>query len=146
MPVIDPNEHGMIAGGEIMPNGEQRFRFTCAADGTGYIRTEGVGDSGWQNAHYHEGLIETWMIQRGRILFACEKDGRRRVEAYGPGDVLSSEPGVPHNMALYGDAVTHCVKHGVAVGNPQRNGADWYPTSPEFDAWTKSLTIDDITD
>ncbi len=135
---------GVVVSGEKMDNGEHRYRLMVGD--AGYIWTEPPANEQpkWQNAHYHKGIMETYVVQRGRMAFAEEKDGDRTVRLYGPGDVVSSVPGHAHNVYLFAGSAIHTVKHGESVGNPEKNGADWYPASLEFDAWSKALTEDDI--
>ena len=132
---------GFSTSGEVMPNGELRVR--CMQDsGSGYIWTEPPKDKkpGWQNAHYHLGSIETYIVERGMMAFVSESKGEIHVCLLEAGGVITSVPGNQHNVYLFAGSAIHTVKHGKAVGNPEKGGADWYPATEEFDAWTKTLS------
>ena len=140
MTILDLEKLGYTSGGEVMPNGERRIRFR-APDDTAYIRTEAGADGGWQNAHFHKGVRETYIVQSGTMIFATiMPDGSYGIVVYKPGEVVSSEPGTAHNVFLPTGAVIHTVKHGVAVGNPDKGAADWWPADDGFDRWTKNLS------
>lgn len=133
-------DHEIGTNGQQMPNGERRFRMT-APDDSAYIRTEAGEQGAWQNAHSHGGVRETYIVQSGWMAFATiGGDGSPHVVIYRAGEVVSSEPAHVHNVYLPAGAVIHTVKHGEAVGNPDKGGADWWPASGAFDAATKSLT------
>jgi mannose-6-phosphate isomerase-like protein (cupin superfamily) len=109
-------EHGVIAIHEQMPNGEMRFRLR-KRDGTAYIRTEAGATGGWQNSHFHQHVMETYVVQAGWMAFAellGEELSLRRLTA---NEIVTSCPGVVHNVYLSGHAVIHTVKHGEAQGN-----------------------------
>ena len=139
-------EVGINASGEVMDNGELRIR-CMHEDGSGYIRTEPPENQKpkWQNAHFHKGVRETYIVQKGLMAFASESpEGKMSIMLYEAGDVVTSVPYHQHNVYLYAGAVIHTVKHGEPVGNPQKGSTDWYPASHEFDAWTKRLSEADI--
>ena len=128
-----------------MDNGEYRFRL-MGPDNSGYIRTVmPATDKGWQNSHFHKGIYETIVVQKGWIgVVDLLPDGTRKVAVRKANDVWTSHPEHPHNIYMAAGAVTHCVKHGDDVGNPAKNGADWYEAPADFDTWSKSLTEADI--
>lgn len=134
---------GFVADGRIMDNGERRIRIK-APDGTAYIRTEMDRDGAWQNAHYHRGVFETYIVERGWIVAAEHWKLNQRCAVYVPGGIFTSRQYVEHNILMPRGAVIHTVQHGRPIGNPDKNGNDWYPASADFDAWTKSLTIEGI--
>lgn len=131
----EAHEHyGISASHEEMPNGERRFRLTDR-DGLGYIRTEAGASGGWQNAHLHQTLIETYIVQQGWIAAAELKQGIMTVAIFTAGNIWSSVPGTVHNVYMAGNAVTHTVKHGAEAAG------DWL-TSAEtkrLDMLTKTL-------
>ena len=134
----------ITTGSQEMPNGEIRHRL-MHEDGSGYIRTEAGPDGAWQNAHYHRGVRETYIVQKEWMAFATlMEDGSFEVHIYFPGEVISSELDQHHNVYLPAYAVIHTVKHGEAVGNPDKNGADWYEARVDFDKWTKDLSEADL--
>lgn len=145
---IDIAIAGLQANGEIMDNGETRYRLVHP-DGTAYIRTEAGRNGAWQNAHHHQGARETYAVETGWMALASEPDNEGRfgsVEVFFPGDTVTTKPHYNHNVYLPERAVIHTIRHGIdpGCGNPDKGGADWYPASEEFDAWTKSLTVEDI--
>jgi len=137
---------GISISGAKMDNGELRVR--CMQEsGSGYIWTESpTGDKPqWQNAHYHKGIHETYIVGKGNIAFASRvPDGDWVVQVYGVDTVITSQPEISHNVYLFAGSAIHTVKHGTPVGNPKKGGADWYPAADDFDTWTKSLSEEDI--
>ncbi len=127
-----------------MDNGEYRFRM-MAPDGSGYIRTAmPENDCGWQNGHHHGGVMETVIVQSGWIgVVELLPDGKRKVGVCKKGDIWTSHPEISHNIYMPAGAVTHCVKHGDDVINPDK-GSDWFPAPKDFDLWSKSLSEEDI--
>ena len=101
---------------EMTPGGELRFRLS-SADGTRYIRTVlPIGSEGeWQDAHYHRSVLETYIVQSGWIAFVEEVNGHPLARRLGPGDIVTTQPGVHHNIYMPAGAAIHTVKHGVAV-------------------------------
>lgn len=127
---------------ERMDNGEFRFRLMDKGQnsGWGYILTKiPESYSGWQNSHYHIGVMETIIIQKGWIGFAeLLPDGKMTVRVYRPGDVFTTKPGHAHNVYMPADAVVHAVKHGDCSLEK-----DWF-ASPALDEKTKHLSEIDI--
>ena len=70
-------------------------------------------------------------------------DGKRKVGVCKKGDIWTSHPEISHNIYMPAGAVTHCVKHGDDVINPDK-GSDWFPAPKDFDLWSKSLSEEDI--
>ena len=62
------SEHGIsVRHSKMLTNNELRFRMN-AEDGSAYIRTVTTKESqGWQNAHYHKYLKETYLVEKGWI-------------------------------------------------------------------------------
>lgn len=145
--------HGLRVTLETMPNGEVRAALRDIRLGADYIRTmlsEGQ-DAVWQNPHYHggpdalktrQGLRETYTVLKGWIAYAELRDGKVVVHFCQAGETFTSEPGVEHNVMMGPGAVIHTTKHGTAVGNPEKNGADWWPASTDFEAKVAVLTVD----
>jgi hypothetical protein len=127
-----------------MPNGEKRYSVSLP-DGSAWILTVAGETGGWQNAHYHKGVRETYIVQSGWMAFATiDDEGNYNIDIYVPGDVVNSLPTQHHNVYLPVGAVTHTVKHGDAIGNPDKKGNDWYPAFSDFDTWTKGMGEDDL--
>lgn len=96
----------------LMWNGEKRFRLSKTSEGSGYIRTESSTSGSWQNAHYHEQVRETYIVQSGWIV-ACELLNADYIyNKYNEGDVFTTSPNVVHNIYMSANTVIHTVKHG----------------------------------
>lgn len=135
--VNEAKEHGIWTEHAEMPNGELRFRLKHR-DGTAYIRTESRDDSGWQKSHYHLTVRETYIVQQGRIALAELIDDQLRTRTFDAGEVFTTEPGVPHNIYMFGNSIIHTVKHG-----PEGQVIDWHEV-PSLDEQTLSLDGNDI--
>lgn len=116
---------------QCMDNGEFRFRLV-AGDGSAYIRTVAGSRGAWQRSHYHNNLLETYIVQDGWIALVELVDDAPRHHILVPGTVFTTKPGVAHNVYMPAGAVTHTVKHG-ADGD-----ADWH-ASPELDSLTRHV-------
>lgn len=132
-PEVAKEEYGINCEHEKMPNGELRFRLRCDHDGTAYIRTVATADSGWQRSHYHKQVRETYIVQEGWMALATLRDGKLTLEHFSESGIVTTQPEVPHNVYLPGNAVIHTVKHGTAVGK------DWNEHT-ELDQLTTTLT------
>jgi hypothetical protein len=127
-------EFGIATKHNEMDNGERRFRL-LKNDGTAYSRTEAVEESGWQFSHLHRTVRETYIVQTGWVAFAELVSSQLVLRLLHPGDIVTTQPGVVHNVYLSGDAVIHTVKHGTAEGD------DRYvdETTKAFDLVTRTL-------
>jgi mannose-6-phosphate isomerase-like protein (cupin superfamily) len=121
---------------EMTPMGELRFRLS-SADGTRYIRTvRPVGSVGeWQDAHYHTSVLETYIVQAGWIAFVEEINEHPLARRLAPGDMVTTKPGVHHNVYMPAGAVIHTVKHGVAEGEDKES-------APSLTAWCKKFSTE----
>jgi mannose-6-phosphate isomerase-like protein (cupin superfamily) len=143
--VEDLKQLSITTSAQRMDNGEIRARLMVGA--SGYIWTESPKDQKptWQNAHYHMGVRETYIVERGMMAMVEQaRDGSRTMQLYKQYDVVTTMPSVAHNVYLFPGSAIHTVKHGTAVPNPERGDADWYPADVDFDAWSKGLDEDDI--
>ncbi len=132
---------GFVAEVRIMPNGERRYTLK-ASDGSGYICTVAGATGAWQNAHFHKGVVETYIVQQGWMGFVeitSPKTARIRVLQVGQSICSQTEKG--HNVYLPAGAVVHTVKFGQEVKNPEKD-ADWYAAPEAFDVWSKMLDED----
>ncbi|THB65101.1 MAG: hypothetical protein D6B26_04125 [Spirochaetaceae bacterium] len=121
---------------EKMNNGELRFRLQ-SGDGSSYIRTV-AGDCGaWQRSHYHEQTKETYIVQEGWMALAEQREGALLGRIYEKGTLVTTKPGIVHNVYLPCGAVIHTVKHGAA------SQSDWHE-SEEFDRMTTKLSEKEI--
>lgn len=132
---------GIEFSGVQMPNGEYRFRCMQggAGRGYGYIMTVmPEGEQGWQNAHSHKGVQETYVVQKGWIVFASSENGQLKIEKLTTGNVVTTTVGVPHNVYMSSGSVIHTIKHGDTSAEK-----DWF-ADQELDAETKKLTEKDF--
>jgi hypothetical protein len=135
---------GLDMASKEMPNGEERYSVKML-DGSGWILTLAGETGGWQNAHYHKGVRETYIVQFGWLAFAtCDEHSVYHLNIYRPGGVVTATPGEQHNVYLPSGALVHTVKHGASVGNPAKKGNDWWDARPNFDQWSKSLDEQEI--
>jgi hypothetical protein len=126
-----------------MENGEYRFRCmdnSSPAAGWGYILTKMPMNSfGWQNSHHHNGIMETYIVQKGWIGFAeLLANGKIKISVYRPGELFTTMPGHDHNVFMSAGSTIHTVKHGDCSISK-----DWI-ASPELDIKTKNLSESDI--
>jgi len=109
------DEHGITSKHGRMPSGELRFRL-LSADGTAYIRTEAQPGGGWQTAHSHEKVLETYIVQNGWVAYAEFIKNNLTINRFYPGECFTTRPHVIHNVYMPADAVIHTVKHGNGIG------------------------------
>lgn len=121
---------------EQMDNGEYRFRLT-STDGSAYSRTVGGDRGAWQNSHFHESVRETYIVQSGWMAFAQRIAQKVTLQVYRPGQLLTTEPRVSHNVYLPAGAVIHTVKYDGT------NVSDWHADA-ELDRVTKAITEDQM--
>jgi len=140
--LVECEELGIKFPCERMDNGEFRFRLMDNGEnaGWGYILAKmSEGQSGWGNSHYHKGVVETIIVQKGWIGFAeLFNKSQVRLRVYKGGELFTAEPGSPHNIYMSSGAVVHAVKHGDCSLEK-----DWF-TCPELDKKIKSLNELDI--
>ena len=130
-----------------MENEETRFRAKFP-NGAAYIHTE-AGEGGWQNAHYHKGLDETFIVEQGWVAVAKRIDSLWGVILYVSRETFVIEKNTPNNIFLPKGAIIHTIQFGTfgsPIGNPDKGDADWWPTTPEFDTWSKGLSLENIAD
>jgi hypothetical protein len=128
-------DFGITTKHHEMDNGERRFRL-LKNDGTAYIRTEAIASSGWQNSHFHKAVRETYIVQTGWVAFAELISSELVIRVLEPGDVVTTQPMVVHNVYLSGDAVIHTVKHGLAQGEDRHTD----DVTAGFDLVVRTLT------
>jgi hypothetical protein len=128
-------DFGIATKHHEMDNGERRFRL-LKNDGTAYIRTEAIASSGWQNSHFHKAVRETYIVQAGWVAFAELISSELVIRVLEPGDVVTTQPMVVHNVYLSGDAVIHTVKHGLAQGEDRHTD----DVTAGFDLVVRTLT------
>jgi mannose-6-phosphate isomerase-like protein (cupin superfamily) len=119
-----------------MHNGEVRERITFA-DGLVTSRTTAacwLVEDGipWQEAHYHMGLTEVYVLLTGWAWFITF-DGEmiKRDELVKPGETITFKQNVPHVVVLGPGAQICTTQFGESVPNPNKNNKDWYPATEE---------------
>jgi hypothetical protein len=118
--------YGIEAKYYTMPNREKRFSLNCSNDGSAYIRTQAdKGAKGWQTSHYHRGLSETYIVQKGSIIYAEFVDNEIFTRRYVTGEMFTTKKKIPHNVYMMENTVIHTVKHGETEKHPRKN-ADWW--------------------
>ena len=124
----------------IESNGEVRIRATHDSDNNpwSFIRVEAPQKSGgWQNAHLHRHLTETWYVVKGtQVVMENENGSKKTMIIMNPGDVHTSRVDEEHNCYVSPGAVTLTIKT-----SPQSFAGDWIPASEEFDAYTKNINV-----
>ena len=122
-------KYGITTEFYVMPtNEEARFRLN-SDDGTAYVRTETKDEAeGWQNAHYHRGLSETYIVQKGEILFVEFKNNEIFCQIYKQGEMFTIAKNVPHNVYMMKKSIIHTIKHSEPVFHPKKleEKADWW--------------------
>lgn len=98
-----------------MESGELRFRLQ-KNDGTAYIRTEAPPGGGWQRAHFHNKVCETYIVQKGWIGYAEVREAGTHFHVFEEGALFTTPPDLIHNVYLPANAVVHTVKHGDSAG------------------------------
>jgi|GEM_PF-3193128 len=97
----------------------------------------------WQNAHFHKGLTETYVVQQKWMVAATHWNGLplkrpNSVQKFNKSKIVSFAPGLQHNIYLPEGALIHTIKTGKAVSNPDKqSGADWWEAE-DLDVWTKT--------
>lgn len=130
------SKYGVSTKHGRMPNGELRFRLTNL-DGNNYIRTEASETSGWQNAHKHKTLHETYIVENGWMALAEKAGTAIDISLFSSNDVVTTRPNVVHNVYLPANAVVHTVKHGSQDEN------DWHKDDG-FTDWCEALSEDQV--
>ena len=123
-----------------MENGEQRYAVTLPT--SEWVRTVTGPVGGWQNAHYHRGLYEHYVVEAGWMAVAhfhddAEDETRMRV--------WMLQTNQAHNLYLPAGAVINTFKIGTPVGNPDRKGNDWWPHDM-LDSESKALSEKELWD
>jgi uncharacterized membrane protein YesL len=110
--IDEANEvHGISTFHNKQSNGEKRFRLK-KSDGTAYIRTESGNEGAWQESHFHNRVMETYIVQSGWIAYAEDSDTRIKLSIHKRGDKFTTKPGTVHNVYMAANSVIHTVKHG----------------------------------
>ena len=123
---------------KVMPNGEERTRMRFATGPATVItrspdwKPNDGNDLPWQEAHYHEGLTEVYILMRGwaQFIWLNPKAGVSRLEV--PGTTLTFQPRIPHLVLLGPGAEISTLLFGLSVPNYERNNNDWWPVPKNF--------------
>ncbi|MFK3938123.1 GNAT family N-acetyltransferase [Alkalihalobacillus sp. NPDC078783] len=128
---------GMETNHERMTNGEHRFRLSHV-DGSSYCRTEAT-EAGWQNSHYHKGITEWYVVQRGWIAYAERSSTNSfHLTILEEGDGITVQSMISHNIFMSDNSVIHTIK---ATKAKLEN--DWF-ASPELDTYTSQFTSNEL--
>lgn len=128
-----------IKHGRMKTNGELRFRMNCK-DGSAYIRTQtSPGSEGWQNAHYHKFVQETYIVEKGWIGYIQIENGQIRQTKYTASQKFTTVPRVAHNIYMPPDAIIHTVKHG-AQSETIDGKSDWFSDGPDCQQLTDFIS------
>ena len=123
---------------KVMPNGEVRTRMKLP-DGLSTTIThmpnwKWEDDIPWQEAHFHKGLTEDYLVLAGWVCIMVLSDNdvsyvRCLHHHYVPNAKahVRIDSGIPHCVLLGPDAVLSTVIRGVSIGNASKNGNDWWP-------------------
>ncbi|MBT4153031.1 MAG: cupin domain-containing protein, partial [Candidatus Magasanikbacteria bacterium] len=112
--------------GRILPdNGNERrvyLNFLLNGQKFSHVLTFAGSEGSFQNAHWHKGFEEVYKVVKGTMIFVelCPETLRYTFRTYGPGEVVQSRPGVPHNVYLNGGAI---IWTGKVLIEPVEN--DW---------------------
>lgn len=90
---------------------EYRDYFKHSGNGSGFIQTTAIKSGGWQTAHFHKDIQETYIVQRGKVIFAQLLNGEKRLTLHEAGHVFTTIPRIIHNLYLYPNSVVHTVKY-----------------------------------
>jgi hypothetical protein len=96
----------------------------------------------WQQAHYHEGLTEHYLVLAGWMY----------VVSYDAGGIISGHyvhakdseyfgPREQHCILLSSDAEIVVVTTGVPVGNSDKGGNDWWPADDALTKYAAKLKL-----
>lgn len=126
-----------LAGGnrfsyKEMANGEIRNRLVFA---TGNRVSETVAEEWglegemypWQDAHFHRGQTEYYLLTQGWVIFLFEEKGALYHIRPSVGHMISFPPRTAHTVLLGTGAVMVTLLTGQSVGNPDRKNEDWWP-------------------
>ncbi len=127
--------------GKVMPNGERRLR--AQFPGVSFHLTTSE-NGGWQEAHFHKGLVEIYTVLEGRIALILNKVHEPQTGVILKGDSITLRPGDSHNVYLFPDTVIITVTYGSPICNSEKGNADWWPAGEEFNNWTRSITEEQI--
>lgn len=123
------SEHGIsVRHSKMLTNNELRFRMN-AEDGSAYIRTVTTKESqGWQNAHYHKYLKETYLVEKGWIGYVEKLNEEIVFKRFKSGELFTTIPNVAHNIFMPANSVIHTVKHSA---NKELTETDWFGDSKD---------------
>lgn len=96
---------------QVMDNKEKRTRIICD-DNTVFGRTEQSETSSWQNAHYHNNLLEMYIVQKGYIVLALKKDEEIMYKKLTENQYYNVETMTSHNVYMPSGSVMHTIKYG----------------------------------
>ena len=118
---------------KVMPNGQMRIRTKLANGVTTTVTEMPRWDSKdcipWEEEHFHQGLIEHYLIISGRAVIT-HSDGGFGIEFLREEGFSASRrfvPGISHLVLLGPGCIIQTTTKGVPVGNPDKSNNDWWP-------------------
>jgi mannose-6-phosphate isomerase-like protein (cupin superfamily) len=147
---FDTSFPGGLLTQKVMPNGETRTRLKFK---TGLISTvtqmpEWKWEDGipWQEAHFHKGLTERYVVLSGWMAYVLEVVPAgytpHQVRA---GELITFGSGQEHLILLSPGAVVLTTLMGNPVGNPERENQDWWPAvRSDYGRVTATFTRSDL--
>lgn len=149
MTVLDRSDwmvDGVLITRKKMPNGETRTRMKLP-DGTATIFTEmeeyswDKSSLPWQEPHFHKGLTECYLVVKGLVCvidFFSDNKKPPRCTRYTIGQHFKMWPGQAHCILLSPSAILQTTRYGSPIGNPEKEGKDWWPY-PELDSFISRM-------
>ena len=128
---------------KVMPNGEARTRMqfqegpaTCVTTGPDWL--PGNNPLPWQEAHFHHGLLETYVLVCGWVYLLWIDPNVKTRCMDEPGQTITFEPGVPHIVLPGPNSVILSSTYGDTFPNPDRGYKDWWPVKKSFSKQAKA--------
>jgi len=133
---------GIDVSGKVMETGERRARlkaFGLTSNITD-LTAEGC-KPGWQDAHYHIGVDESYMGAVGEFAVVIKLGSEFKLQIYDHRSGVLVPAGVHHNVFVFAGAKFFCNQNELetSVGNPDRKGNDWYAVDDPFWKWSKEV-------
>ena len=86
----------------------------------------------WQDAHYHQGLFETYTLVRGWVYLLWIDPNVKTRCMNQRGQTITFEPGIPHLVLPGPKSMILTTTYGDSVANPDRGNNDWWPVEENF--------------
>jgi len=125
----------------IMENGELRIYIRGPGNTAAiYSKSPDDEEQGWQNAHYHMFTFETYIVVKGKVIYAHLNEHNELVnEVYEAGEMFTVKPNIPHNILMFKSSAMFVIKHGKNLPHPSD---DWFGDD-KLQALTKEAPIEE---